>query len=419
MNRDRITGTHSEPIPGDAKKRRAKWLELDEAGMSAPDILDWESALTLEQRFALGGKKAGKRLRVERGYRRGSLEIIRKGIVRARWERELNGKPPSYGRALWAFMRKQEGFSPKEILDRWNRLCLRVRQRYSPQVYEEFQDAKQVRGAIVLAGRHGAQEATGRLLSVRGERKKGRGLPSPLDVLLCRWHYDEKLTYYQCRDRWNEMSKEDQEAQAPGCSGPLPGGEPGATEVFRRVYHAALSLGKRAIRTERKKWERDHLFLKWERDGSKGALPKRMRFESLPQEDQQRLWPEFSRLRKRGLLSSVNATIRAATRRATEEENWLREHVSDVGDMPEQQTGRAFPEQEPTPPRQPPTDPEAPNGYVGPYAPAQLRKIFHCSQSTLARRLNGKHDRPIRNKKRHEKSFLIHPDDLPEGARRG
>jgi len=50
--------------------------------------------------------------------------------------------------------------------------------------------------------------------------------------------------------------------------------------------------------------------------------------------------------------------------------------------------------------------------YVGPYTPKQLRVMFKCNQDTLRERLK---DQRIRNRRLSDKSFMIHPTDLPAG----
>jgi len=356
VNHARVSGQTLPRSLGSTRKRRHKWLERYEAGWSFGAIRDWWNGLTEAERLKWGGKSGCRTLPDRPGYKGTALSVISREVALARWEREQEGKPPSFGRGLWALIKQREGLSNPEIGPAWARLTIRTRKRYCPVVYEEFRSTSEVYSAIANAKRHGAEEAADRLARLRRPFEGKAKQTNPLGVILWRWHGEEGLSERQCFERWIGLSQQEQEALAPGCAKKIPGGSRGYKMVRHRLRYMALKAGKAEPNRDRPRWERDHLFLEWDREGLKGSSKKRERFEGLPPEEQERLWPGYAEKRRRGRLSSLNATIASFVYTAEQEE------ASENG-APEQEADRSVGQSlDPPKARKPPAGKRGPKG---------------------------------------------------------
>lgn len=303
---------------GSATSRRRYWLELYESGSKLPEILDeWENASD-EERRAIGGART-KRLAATKGRRQGALAYLRQEIWLGEWERELEGKPASYGRALWCLKQYREGQSPSEVMRLWGCLSLTWRKTLCPVCPEQFENAGQVSYAIATARRLAGDD----FLARRPDRTfspHGTKSDDPLGTLFHAWRKDG-ASYGQIRDRWVSMTREEQENLAPGCSDrKIDSGTRGKNLVGAICRSAAARHGERTVNRSRAMYHRDQLFLSLRKKGL-GVAAIRRHLEEMPEQERQRLWPEFDGIvREMGGRGRANNIIGAALCRAAHED---------------------------------------------------------------------------------------------------
>ncbi|HUT13523.1 MAG TPA: hypothetical protein VMY42_23750 [Thermoguttaceae bacterium] len=184
--------------------RRAEWLRLNDArsttGMTAAKIA--RSCAELPQRT---------------GKRRASTIYVINELHKARWERELDGKPALHGLGVWALLRMRESrLTRRQVVAKWNRLSYGRRLEICPTRPEDLPEDRlgeqTVRRAMKLALENGAEafvaqrkgkgwawfarkseEKTGDSAPVSIDRKgKGGGRPESLRELrrIIKEHFD-------------------------------------------------------------------------------------------------------------------------------------------------------------------------------------------------------------------------------------
>jgi hypothetical protein len=132
--------------------------------MSIPGVLAELQAWSDAEWREYGGRPRWVALSSQFGHRNTANKTLAGLIVIARWRRECEGKPASYGRGLYALMRQRAGVSPGEITRKWNALGMSHRKYYYGAVNaDDFRGAADVHAAIGLAKRNGGEEAAERL----------------------------------------------------------------------------------------------------------------------------------------------------------------------------------------------------------------------------------------------------------------
>jgi len=147
-------GSANGPDPKERRSRRWRWLELRNDGHTCSTIR-----------------------RSEKGVRQDwhGTNYVQHEVYRARWEREIRGKPPLYGLGLWALKHRRGGLTYSAIVARWNDLTFSWRKHLCPGRPGELPHGGKGAGTVQYAIRMAIENGAESFLAQ--QKPKGYGFP--------------------------------------------------------------------------------------------------------------------------------------------------------------------------------------------------------------------------------------------------
>jgi hypothetical protein len=132
-----FSATAAAAAAGSLRQRRAVWLSWFEAEgtptfHNKQAIVEKWDALSDAERLAIGGARGWQRLRDRQHYAHLAKQYVHQEILRALWERQIQGKPIGYGQDLFFLVDHARGLKPAQSAEHWGGIGDARQRRFSP-----------------------------------------------------------------------------------------------------------------------------------------------------------------------------------------------------------------------------------------------------------------------------------------------